>query len=205
MSKGTAIRMNGARKVELKLLTASQGHHAVRNAITDGFNQAHKDVENVMLVNGDKPHTQKVGLKGLTMSSYSVGNARTPNVTHKCAWTDEYIKMRMDRHQKAGNKGTPYIGNAGNHGILNNRITDDEGNVQNWGDGFQPSVKYQYAWQPHVEAGLMRFLRLKITNSLAQSQAEKLEWKHQQQMSTNIVVVERVLAYLELDSQHIPQ
>lgn len=197
MSK--AIRMNGARKVELKLLTASQGQHAVRIAIADGFNQAHKDVENVMLSNGGVTHTQKVGLNGLMMSSYSVGNARQPNVTHKCAWTPEYIKMRTDRHQEAGNKGTPYMGNAGNHGILNNRITDDEGNVQNWGDGFQPCAKYQYAWQPHVEAGLLRFLRLKITNSLDQSQAEKLEWKHQQQMSSNIAMVERVLAYLELD------
>ena len=92
MSK--AIRMNGARKVELKLLSAANGHQAVRNAIADGFNQAHKDVENVMLVNGDQPHTQKKGLNGLMMSSYSVGNARQPNVTHKCAWTDEYIERR---------------------------------------------------------------------------------------------------------------
>jgi len=197
MSK--AIRMNGARKVELKLLSAAGGQHAVRIAIADGFNQAHKDVENVMLVNGDQPHTQKVGLNGLMMSSYSVGNARQPNVTHKCDWTPEYIKKRTDRHKEAGNKGTPYMGNAGTHGILNNKITDDEGTVQNWGDGFQPSVKHQYAWQPYVEAGLLRFLRLKITNSLNHSQAEKLEWKHQQQISANITLVERVLAYLELD------
>ena len=183
MSKATAIRMNGARKVELKLLAASQGHHAVRQAIADGFNEAHKDVENVMLVNGDQPHTQKVGLKGLMMSSYSVGNARQPNVTHKCAWTPEYIKMRTDRHKEAGNKGTPFIGTAGSHGLQNLRITDDEGTGQEWGDGFVPAIKYKYAWQPHVEAGLLRFLRLKITNSLGMAQAEKIAWKQQQQLS----------------------
>ena len=89
---------------------------------------------------------------------------------------------------------------AGTQGVLNNRITDDEGNVQNWGNGFQPSVKYQYAWQPHVEAGLLRFLRLKITNSLEMSQVEKLEYRHMSQLSANITAVERVLAYLKLDS-----
>jgi len=193
------IRMNAARKTELQLLTGVGGFRQVREALAGGFNQAHKDVENVMLVNGDKPHTQKVGLKGLTMSSYSIGNARTPNVSHKCAWTDEYIKMRQDRHQEAGNTGTPYIGTAGTHGILNNRITNDEGNVQNWGDGFEPSVKYQYAWQPHVEAGLLRFLRRKVTGALEHLSVEKLTYHQQRLISQNIMQVESALAYLKMD------
>lgn len=197
MSK--AIRMNGARKVELKLLSAANGHHAVRTAIADGFNQAHKDVENVMLVNGDKPHTQKVGLNGLTMSTYSVGNVRQPSITHKCGWTDEYIKMRQERHTEAGNKGTPYIGHAGTTSITNNKITDDDGNVKTWGDGFQPMNKHQYSWQPYVEAGLLRFLRLKITTSLEIAQAKNLQHRHMSQLSQNITMLERVLAYLKLD------
>ena len=193
------IRMNAARKTELQLLTGVGGFRQVKDALAGGFNQAHKDVENVMLVDGDKPHTQKVGLKGLTMSSYSVGNVRIPSVSHKCAWTPEYIKMRHDRHQEAGNKGTPYIGHAGTHGILNNRITDDEGNTQNWGDGFEPCVKYQYAWQPHVEAGLLRFLRRKVTGALEHLSVEKLTHRQQRLISQNIMQVESALAYLKMD------
>lgn len=199
MSKATAIRMNGARKNELQLQTAADGHHTVRQAIADGFNVAHKDVENVMLVNGDQPHPQKVGLNGLAMSSYGIGNGRQPNVTHKCEWTQEYIDSRTENHKKRGNSGSPYIGMAGNASVTNNTITDDEGTVQNWGNGFQPSVKYKYAWQPYVEAGLMRFLRLKVTNTLEQSQQPNLAWRNQQQISANIMWVERVLAYLKMD------
>lgn len=199
MSKATAIRMNGARKNELQLQTAANGFHSVRTAIADGFSVAHKDVENVMLVNGDQPHPQKVGLNGLAMSPYSVSNVRQPNITHRCKWTQEYIDRRTADHKNRGNKGTPFIGTAGSTSITNNKITDDEGNTQNWGNGFQPSIKYKYAWQPHVEAGLMRFLRLNVTGTLEQSQQPNLAWKNQQQISSNIVTVERVLAYLKMD------
>jgi hypothetical protein len=197
MSK--TIRMTKARKNELQLRVAADGAHLVRRAIAAGFIEAHKDVENVMLVNGDQPHTQKKAMKGLSMNEYSIGNSRQANVTHRCEWTDEYIQRRIDSHIQAGHKGQPYIGNAGTHGILNNKITDDEGIVQMWGNGFQPSVKHQYAWQPHVEAGLMRFLRNTVTATLKHAQEDKLTYRQQNLISELIAQAERVSAYIKLD------
>jgi hypothetical protein len=195
MSK--TIRMSGALKTELQVHMAASGRRVVTQAIADGFTQAHKDVENDYLVNG-KPHSQKVGKNGLSMSSYGVGNKRVPTVTYALEWSKEYLAKRAAEPKSHSN----YIGHAGNAHLENTQITDDEGSVQKWGsiDGFAPSTKYKYAWQPHTKEGLMRFLRLRVTGALTQSKGP-MNYSNQQAITQNIMQIGKALAYLKLDAR----
>ena len=199
MSK--TIRMSGARKNELQLHEAATGYRIVTEAIASGFNYAHKDVVNVLLVNDGQPHPQKVAKNGISMTGWSVGNARHPSVTHRCEWTQEYIDLRTKNHEDNGGRGTPYIGDAGRSSVKNTQITDAEGNVQKVGKGFVPAYKYKYTWQPHVEAGLMIFLNKAVTGALRSADtAGKRDLPKHNQIGNDIVKISRALAYLKMDS-----
>ena len=192
MSK--TIRMNGARKIELKLNMAAAGYREVTMAIADGFTQAHKDVKNSFTING-KPHSQKVSKNGLYMNSYGVGNNRVPNITYALAWSKEYLAQRAAEPKSHSN----YLGNAGTAHLENPQIKDDLATSM-WGgkDGFAPATKYKYAWQPYVGEGLIRFLRMRVTGALTQSKGP-MGHRNGHIIMQNIQQIDRALAYLKMD------